>query len=70
MDVYRANAEKDAEQKIHIINDMLDVMVKVRIYFRLLCDTKQISVKSFAHTSNDTVAIERELKAWSSYQKK
>lgn len=70
MNVYKANAEKEAEPKLAIIDQMLESMVKVKIYFRLLCDTKQISVKSFAHTTNDVVAIEKELKSWAAYQKK
>ncbi len=70
MNVYKANAEKEAESKLSIIDQMLRSMVKMKICFRLLCDTKQISVKSFAHTTNDVVAIEKELKSWAAYQKK
>ncbi len=70
MNVYKANGEKETESKLAIIDQMLEILVKVKIYFRLLCDTKQISVKSFANTTNDVVAIEKELKSWAAYQKK
>lgn len=70
MNVYRTNAAKETEEKLSIIKKMMETVVEMKIYFRLLCDTKQITVKSFAHTTNDVVGIEKELKAWASYQKK
>ncbi len=68
--VYNANAARGAEQKLAVIRQMMETMAEVKIYFRLLCDTKQISVKSFSHTVEDLVAIERELKGWAAHQKR
>lgn len=67
IDIYQANAEQD---KIRFINKARERMVVIKINFRVLHDTKQISTKQFAMFADKTEAISKQLTAWGNYVKR
>ncbi len=68
--VYRANKEADKVQKAGNIEQALELLVEVKLYFRILHDSKQLSVNRFAQIAFDVVGIEQHLENWKRYVEK
>ena len=49
------------------IAESLEVMVEVKLYLRILNDSKQITVKQFAHVCEHVAMIEKHLSNWLKY---
>ena len=68
--IYRANAAADKEMKIRHIDEALDKIIEVKILTRLLHDSKQMNLKTYAISSEALVNIEKHLENWKKYNQK
>ena len=68
--VYRANKEADKQKKVQYINEMLELLVVVKLCYRILHDSKQLSLNRFAQIAYDLVEIEKHLENWKQYNQK
>lgn len=65
--IYQANGTTEKE---FFINEGRKRMVVVKLNFRILHDTKQISTKQFAMFADKAENISKQLTAWNNYIKK
>ena len=65
--IYQANATVEKEQ---FISKGRERVVVIKLNFRLLHDTKQISTKQFAMFADKIETISKQLTAWNNYLKK
>lgn len=65
--VYHANEEKEANEKLAYIGEALEIMLEVKLYVRILHDSKQLSLKKYALLCEQMVEIEKNLKNWKQY---
>lgn len=68
--VYRANKEANKEKKVQYVNEMLELLVVVKLCYRILHDSKQLSLNRFAQIAYDLVEIEKHLEKWKQYNEK
>ena len=65
--IYHANDRKEAERKIAYIIEALENLIEVKICVQVLHDSKQLSLKQFAHLCEKMVEVEDHLKKWKTY---
>lgn len=65
--IYHANEKKDANEKLVYINEALEKMLEVKLYVRILHDSKQLSLKKYALLCEQMVAVEKQLTDWKQY---
>lgn len=65
--IYHANEEKGAVEKLSYIGEALEKMLEVKLYVRILHDSKQFSLKKYALLCEQMVEIEKNLKNWKQY---
>lgn len=59
--IYKANMVTD---KVGHIAQAREKIAVVKIYLRLLCDLKQISIKQFAQTAEMSESVSKQLASW------
>lgn len=65
--VYHANEKKGANEKLAYISEALEKMLEVKLYVRILHDSKQLSLKKYALLCEQMVAVEKQLTDWKHY---
>lgn len=65
--VYHANEKKEANEKLACISEALEKMLEVKLYVRILHDSKQLSLKKYALLCEQMVAVEKQLIDWKKY---
>lgn len=65
--IFHANEKKDANEKLAYISEALEKMLEVKLYVRILHDSKQLSLKKYALLCEQMVAIEKQLTDWNHY---
>ena len=68
--IYHANEERESIRKIDYIKEALDRMLEVKLYVRILHDSKQQSLKKYAQLAEQIVGIEMHLNDWKQYYQK
>lgn len=65
--IYHANDEKEPCRKVDYIKEALERMLEVKLYVRILHDSKQLSLKKYALLAEQMVEIEKHLNDWKQY---
>lgn len=65
--VYHANEKKGADEKLAYISEALEKMLEVKLYVRILHDSKQLSLKKYVLLCEQMVEIEKNLSDWKHY---
>lgn len=65
--IYHANENKEANEKLAYIGEALEKMLEVKLYVRILHDSKQLSLKKYALLCEQMVAVEKNLTDWKKY---
>lgn len=65
--IYHANEKKDASEKLANISEALEKMLEVKLYVRILHDSKQLSLKKYALLCEQMVVVEKNLNDWKHY---
>lgn len=65
--IYHANETKEATEKKAYIAEALEKMLEVKLYVRILHDSKQLSLKKYALLCEQMVAVEKNLNDWKQY---
>ena len=65
--IYRANACREAGEKVDYLREALDRLLEVKIYVRILHDSKQLSLKRYTLLCEQMVAVEQQLEHWCRY---
>lgn len=65
--IYHANTEKEASNKVDYIAEALERMLEVKLYVRILHDSKQLSLKKYALLCEQMVTVEKNLNDWKTY---
>ena len=65
--IYHANEKKGTDEKLAYIKEALEKMLEVKLYVRILHDSKQLSLKKYALLCEQMVAIEKQLTDWKHY---
>lgn len=66
--VYRTNKEADRQKKVQYITEALELLVEVRLYYRILHDSKQLSTNRYAQIAFDLENVDEHLEQWRRYQ--
>ena len=66
--VYRTNKEADRVKKAAHITEALELLVEVRLYYRILHDSKQLSTNRYAQIAFDMETVDKHLEQWRKYQ--
>jgi len=66
-DIYRANSAFDKKPHIQKAREKIET---IRIFFRLVKDLKQISLKKFVDTNEKVENVSKQLTAWGKFQSK
>ena len=68
--IYHANEEKETAEKIAYITEAIDKLLEVKLFVRILHDSKQLSLQKYALLCEQMVIVERHLKNWKLYNLK
>ena len=64
--IYRANSSYDKRDKIQVARENIEV---IRLYFRLMRDLGQISLKSFVEVNEKIEMVSKQLTGWGNSSK-
>ena len=64
--IYNANRERN---KVAIIRKMLNAILEIQVYVRLMCDMKYISENRYLELVEQIVDISKQLSAWEKSEK-
>ena len=65
--IYHANDKKGTSNKVECINEALEKMLEVKLYVRIMHDSKQLSLQKYALLCEQMVEVETQLKNWKQY---